>query len=390
MTHTRRRFNLKIWGLAFGYFCFYAPYSALVKATTTGLLPGLNAPVTGFHLLPPVIVGTVASMLACTSLLGWWKYAGRRRLFGVNLIWPSPLVLLSGFGTAVVIATTTLAYTFHGVSIVLALLLLRGGVLMLAPTIDFIFRRRVRWFSWCALGLSLTAVLVVLADVDNYSMSLLAWLNVAAYLSGYTLRLPCMNRMGKSEERSVRLRYLVEEQAVAAFFLLTIPVALALWGGGSAMSELGRGFAALPASGLAAPGLLIGTLYACLYFFGTLIYLDSRENSFCVPLNRASSLLAGIFAAQTLAVLYAQRAPSAAELFGSVLIVAALMLLSPLHHGHRVAARVRRSLGVAYRAFADDFAKQGAVAVSIAQAATPSSDASIDERLAKEERVAES
>lgn len=389
MTHTRRRFNLKIWGLALGYFCFYAPYSALVKATTTGLLPGLNQPVTGFHLLPPTIIGTVVLMLACTSLFGWWKYAGRRRLFGLNIIWPSPLVLLSGFGMAVIIVTTTLAYTFRGVSIVFALLLLRGGVLMLAPTFDLVFRRRVRWFSWCALGLSLMAVLVVLADVGSYDMSLLAGLNVVAYLSGYVLRLPCMNKLGKSEDRSAGLRYLVEEQLVAVFFLLTIPAALALSGWGSATLELRQGFASLLSSGLAAPGLLIGALYACLYFFGTLIYLDSRENSFCVPLNRSSSLLAGIFAAQTLAVLYGQRAPSAAELFGSVLIVAALLLLSPLHHGHRVAARVRRSLGVAYRAFTEDFAKQGSITIPIAQAASPEGVAVMDERLAKEERAAE-
>src|SRR5437764_132999 len=211
MAHTRRRFNLRVWGLALGYFCFYAPYSALVKATATGLLPGTGGPVVGFRLLPLTVISTAVLMLACTSLFGWWKYAGRRQFFGVSIICPSRLVFLSGLGTAVIIGTTTLAYTFNGVSIVLALLLLRGGVLIIAPTIDFLFRRRVRWFSWCALALSLAAVLVALADVNNYRMTLVAVLNTVAYLSGYLLRLPCINKLGKSEARNVALRYLVQE-----------------------------------------------------------------------------------------------------------------------------------------------------------------------------------
>ena len=41
------------------------------------------------------------------------------------------------------------------------------------------------------------------------------------------------------------------------------------------------------------PALLIGLGYACLYLFGTMIYLDAREFTFCVPVNRAGSLLSG-------------------------------------------------------------------------------------------------
>jgi hypothetical protein len=381
MAHTRRRFNLKIWGLALGYFCFYAPYSALVKVTTTGLLPGTGGPVTGFELLPSTVIGTAVLMMACTSLFGWWKYAGRRQFFGVSVVCPSRLVFLSGLGTAVIIGTTTLAYTFNGVSIVLALLLLRAGVLIVAPAIDFLFRRRVRWFSWCALALSLAAVLVALADVNNYRMTLVAGLNTLAYLSGYMLRLPCLNRLGKSEDRNVALRYLVEEQTVAVVLLVAIPAIFALIGRGVIMSELRHGFATFFAGGVAVPGLLIGALYACLYFFGTLIYLDARENTFCIPLNRASSLLAGGVATYALVDLFGQRPPSVAMLSSSGLIIAALLILSPLHHGHRVAGRVRHALGVAYRAFVDDFAKQSPARAPLAQAASPEGVAVIDDRL---------
>lgn len=387
MAYQRRRFNLRIWGLALGYFAFYAPYSALVKLTTTGKLASTGGAVTGFELLPPVVVGTVVVLFAVTTLRGWWKYAGRREFFGVRVVWPSRLVFLSGFGMAIIIGTTTLAFTFTGVSILFALLLMRGGVLVIAPAVDKLFGRRVRWFSWCALALSFAAALVALADVNNYRMTLVAGLTIAAYLSGYLLRLPCLNKLGKSEDRSLCYRYLVEEQIVAGILLLVIPAIFALIGQGQIMSELRHGFTNFFASGVTAPGLLIGALYACLYFFGTLIYLDGRENTFCIPLNRASSLLAGVFATYVLANLYNLPSPSMAQLASSILIVGALMFLSPLHHGHRVANRVRHALGVAYRAFVEDFGKPNAASAPLAQTAAPENMATgINESLTEEDR----
>ncbi|HEU4537443.1 MAG TPA: hypothetical protein VFS00_25165 [Polyangiaceae bacterium] len=52
------------------------PYSALTKALSDGLLGG--GPLPGLALLP---LSNVASMRA----VGWWKYAGRSRLFGAEL-----------------------------------------------------------------------------------------------------------------------------------------------------------------------------------------------------------------------------------------------------------------------------------------------------------------
>jgi hypothetical protein len=192
--------------------------------------------------------------------------------------------------------------------------------------------------------------------------------------------------LGKCEDRSVCYRYLVEEQLVAAILLLAIPAVLALIGHGQIMSELRHGFTNFFTSGATAPGLLIGALYACLYFFGTLIYLDARENTFCIPLNRASSLLAGLLATYVLADLFDLQPPGIAQLCGSGLIIAALMFLSPLHHGHRVANRVRHALGVAYRAFVEDFGQQSSAAAPLAQTASPENVSGINDPLTDEDR----
>ena len=54
----------RIWLLALGYFAFYIPYSALTKALSLGLLPGMTGPVSGFRILPATAVATTASAAA--------------------------------------------------------------------------------------------------------------------------------------------------------------------------------------------------------------------------------------------------------------------------------------------------------------------------------------
>jgi protein-tyrosine-phosphatase/drug/metabolite transporter (DMT)-like permease len=346
-----RRYSLGIWGLALGYFIFYLPYCALIKAITTGLWPG--GPVSGFELLPATVIATAVVVLVIITAMGWWKYAGRREILGFRIPFPSRWTLLSGLGFAVIIGTTTLAYTFSGVSILLALLMLRGGVLILAPIVDGLFKREVRWFSWTALVLSFMGLAVALTDVQSYQMTAIAALNIAAYLTGYLLRLPCMNRWAKSEDKKASYRYFVEEQMVAMPVLVAVPAIFALIGQGEIMMELRRGFTSFLESDLIGPALLVGALYAGLCAFGTLIYLDRRENTFCIPLNRCTSLLSGVAASYALAFLFQQAPPSHAQLLGAGLIMIAILVLSPLHHLRLYLARIERVLRSARREMRD-------------------------------------
>ena len=350
MASTKRRYKLVIWGLALGYFVSYAPYSALVRITSIGLWPGLDEPVSGFRLLPATLISTAVTLPIIIAFMGWWKYAGRRVIFGVRVPFPDRLVFLSGLGTAVIIGATTLAFTFTGVSILFALVLMRAGVLTLAPAVDRLFKRRVRWFSWVALGLSMAALVVALADVNNYRLTGVAALTIGAYLLGYLLRLPCLNALAKTTDVSVTRKYFVEEIMVALPLLVLAPALLALAGRGEIVMELRAGFTGFFTSGVTLPAVLIGALYACLYCFGTLIYLDCRENTFCIPLNRCASLLAGVCAAFVLTLFLNQAPPSAAQLGSAGLIVVALLFLSPLHHFDHTWAWLKYMFAVAGRA----------------------------------------
>jgi hypothetical protein len=319
--HTKKSPHRIAWAFAFGYFAFYAPYSALIKLVTEGWLPGIPAGMSGVQLLPPTIIGTVLVMLLFLTITGWWHYAQI----------PSAAVIAAGIGTGTIIATTTIAYTFHGVSIVFALLLMRGGVLILAPLVDLIMRRTVRWFCWAALALSGLALIVAALDVEHYQLPFAAAVNLVAYLSGYAVRLPAMTRLAKVDDRVTTRRFFVTEALVAMVSLAAFPSVVALLNGRDVAAPW-RATITLWQTPVLAPALLIGATYAGLYVFGTLIYLDRRENTFCIPLNRGASLLAGVAAAYGISAAYHLAEPSVMQLVAAALMAGALVLLSPAHH----------------------------------------------------------
>lgn len=321
------RWDLGIWGLAFGYFAAYAPYSALTKAVTNGLLPYHRARVDGITLVPMTVVASFLAMLVFLTAKGWWKHAGRRRVFGREIPFPSIWTTLSGLCSATIILTTTLAYTFEGVSIVFIMLLMRGGVLVIAPLVDLVARRRVRWFSWLGLLLSLLAVVVADRGGDARITAACA-VNVAAYLAGYFVKLQVMSRRAKSADENANVRYFVEEQLVSTPALLIVLGAAALIDRGPTMHLVRAGFTTFTKQGLLPEAFTIGVLSQGTGIFGGLILLDKRENTFCVPVNRSSSILAGVVASFGLAILFHHKLPGTFELIGAAMVIGAISFLT--------------------------------------------------------------
>lgn len=320
--------RINIWWMAFGYFACYWPYSALVKALSRGLLPGMKEGVAGLTMQPFQVLASLTCMFLFITALGWWKYPERRNILGLNLPAPSLLTGLSGLCTATVIVTTNLAYTFSGVSIVFVMLLMRGGVLILGPIVDTITGRKVRWFSAMGMVLSLGALVVAFAEKGGYTICVLCAIDIAAYLAAYFVRFQFMSRIAKSSDTSMNIRYFVEEQMVATPFLMVLLAVLALVNQGDMMHQIRAGFTEIPGSGHIWYILLAGIFSQGTGVFGTLIYLDQRENTFCIPVNRSSSILAGVLASFTLAILFGQDPPSIFKLAGASLIIVAILFLS--------------------------------------------------------------
>lgn len=319
-----------IWWFAFGYFACYAPYSALTKYLSK------YQGIAGNELLPITAFASLIAMFVFISTMGWWKHATHKTIFGVSVPVPTMWTFLSGLGTAAVIPTTTLAYTFAGVSIVFMMLLMRGGVLIIAPITDLFSGRKVKWYSWIALALSIAALLAAFfVGKVGYEITLVALVNLAIYLGAYFLRLRFMTRLAKSDDENARTRYFVEEQMVATPALMVVLAVMAVSGIGQMGHELGHGFAdPVEVAGhpwtMAAVGIavLVGILSQGTGVFGGLILLDKRENTFCVPVNRVSSLLAGVVASYALWLFLGEKRPPANELVGVALLAAAILTLS--------------------------------------------------------------
>jgi len=345
----QRIYGLGIWGLGLGYFIFYTPYSGLTRALSNGILPGAHRPLRGLVLLPVSVSAVVVSMLVFITVMNWWKYAGHREFFKIRIPFPRRQTFFSGICMAIIMATTTLAFALEGVSIVLVLVLLRGGVLIVAPLVDSIVGRRVRWFCWAAMLASLMGVLIVLGDTANYKLSVPAMVTIGAYLTAYFIKFHLMSRLAKTNETSTTLRYFVEEQMVASPLLLLVLAAMATIGLGDAMMGLRTGFTTFLASKDAGFALLLGLFYAGLCVCTTLIFLDRRENTFCVPMHCGSSMLSGLAATYALSFAFHQNPPNQSQLLSAGLIVVALVFLSPLHHFQRSLGKLRSSFTTIYQ-----------------------------------------
>jgi protein-tyrosine-phosphatase len=311
-------------GLAFGYFFWYTPYAGLTKALSSGLLPGMDKQVGGLVLLPAAAFGTLVGAPLFLAFTGWWKYIGFRKGFR----FPSNTMIVAGFFMALVIATTTLNYTFAGVSILFMLLMMRAGVLILSPIVDTIRRRKVRVFSWVALGFSLLAVVTALSDVNNYVLTIGAVLSLAVYFTGYIGRFRLMSRIAKTGDEQIDRRYFAEEAVSSAVWQVVLCVVLALIPLGSVSSALREGFSSFLATPAVLPAFGVGLLYSALYVYGTLIYLDPREYTWCVPANRCASLLSGLVASFGLTWLTGIAAPGSGQLIATGFIALAIFSLS--------------------------------------------------------------
>ncbi len=321
-----------IWVLAAGYFAAYVPYTLLAKGLSKGLLTAGGRPANGPILLPISMFASVAALLAFWIAVGWWREAAEAspwRVGSWRIPRPRPGTWLSGLCVAGISATTTLAFTFDGVSIVMALLLMRGGVLLLAPLLDALLGRQVALASWGGLALTAAALATSLLGARDLQIPTACRWVLAIYLACYAVRFWLMGRLAKSSDTHRNRTFFVEEQLVGNGLLLLWLAGTAALGQGSLAADLRQGFNGLWGdTGQVMALVAMGLCSAATGMFGSLVLLDRRENTYCVPINRASSLLAGLCATWAMAWFFGSAAPAASELAAAGLLAAALVVVA--------------------------------------------------------------
>lgn len=322
----------RIWLYAFGYFAAYVPFTFLLKSLSKGLLPNQAKAISGFSMLPLSVGASIVSMLLVITYLGWWKHASRIKLGEISLPAPTRWTFVSGLCTALIVITTTLAYTFEGVSIVLVMLLMRGGLLVLAPLVDLLSGRRSRWFSWVGLLLSLAALFVAFWEKRGFDITILCTIDIIVYLTSYFVRLRFMSKLAKSEDDNIAKKYFVEEQIVATpavfIFLFSLYCMSSLSTSNPILDAVSFGFSDIFSTNVWPYVIFIGFCSQLTGVFGGLVLLDKSENTYSIPVNRCSSILAGVLASFLLAALMGQKLPSNYQLIGAALILCAILALT--------------------------------------------------------------
>ncbi|HEU4625115.1 MAG TPA: hypothetical protein VFS52_10155 [Steroidobacteraceae bacterium] len=309
------------------YFVSYVPNILLTKLTTSTVHPDLGRALTGLETLPASLIINLVLTYLFIWLSGWHRDAHSVAIGSHRVPVPTRYTFVSGIGTALILFTVPLSFTFTNVSIPFVQLLMRGDILVIAPLVDLLFGRRVRWWSWTALFIVAAALLLVLRQRGGLHLPPLAIVTIVLYTLGYFIRLAVMTRVSKSGDPASVRRYFVEEKIIALPLSVAALAALSAAGFGSQADELYWGFVHVWGDPAIWPLIGVAITLTIVSVFAALILLDARENTYCVPLERSASLLAGIVAAYLLSWGWGLAAPTGAELIGATLLIAAIVLL---------------------------------------------------------------
>ena len=289
----------------------------------------------GLAILPYTLLIYAALTYLFIWLSGWHRDAHATRIAGLRVPMPTRYTALSSVGSALMLSAVPMSYGLPDISIPFIMLLMRGGILVLAPIVDLYFGRRIRWWSYVGLAMVALALTLVMYQRGGLHLSPLATTTVLFYNLGYVLRVTVMTHVAKRGDPAQSRQYFVEERMLALPLSILALAALTMAGIGAPA----EGFAGIIGVEWSAALFWnvfgVGLSLALVSIFAALILLGAQENSFCVPLERSGGLLAGFAAAWLLHWAWDMPAPTGTEMLGATILIAAIALLSVASHRDR-------------------------------------------------------
>jgi hypothetical protein len=327
--------------LCSAYFFFYVLTGLTVKWF---LGPG---GMKGMEFLPYSNLGAVPLVMVVCIGLGWYHGTSNRRVSIGSLRVPVEYLYIipSGICTAVIIPTTTLMYTLP-ISVMVAMVIMRGSVIVISRAVDFIqiqqgiLTKKVYWTEnvavlFAVLAVAMKTLFSTGEGAFDFLDSPVAMTILGSYVVAYTFRIYIMNyyknTRGKGVKQDNKWFFTIEQITAASTLLLaTIFVFLSprLMEWDIPQINLFNGAITnpLPLWGWA---VLAGTTFGLVSFFSVFIFMfKGRTATFAGLVNRLTSLIAGTVATLIFAVAFGGRYPSRQDWLSLACIIVAIMFMT--------------------------------------------------------------
>ncbi len=329
--------------LCAGYFFFYVITGIVVKffLSTGPGFPGLPG-------MEYLVYNTAGGALIATGVVlirKWYKIESIKRVPFMGMQVPSELLYIipSGIFTAIIIPTTTLLYSFKGISVMVAMVIMRGAVIIIGRLVDAIqirkgiLKKKVYLEENIAMGFALLAVGTKLfagnGSGANPFTSLPVVIIFAFYIVSYAFRIYIMNYYKNTRPKNVKVNnnkafFAIEQitstTTLITFTLSTLLIAKSLGLAGERITPFTNAITnPNPIWGHWA--LISGMAFGIVAFFSVFIFMfKGRTATFAGLVNRLTSLIAGTTSTVLFALLFGGRFPSLIDWVSLLFILTAV------------------------------------------------------------------
>lgn len=330
--------------LCTGYFIFYVITGVAVKffLSTKDGFPALD----GMEYLVYNTAGGTIIATGVVLILKWYHLDSIKKIRFMGVMIPSelPYILASGVCTAVVIPTTTLLYSFKGISVMVAMVIMRGAVIIIGRVVDEIqirqgiLKKKVFAEENFAMILALFAVSInIVADEgsgnESVFTSLPAMIIFGSYILAYSFRIYIMNYYKNTRhddcKKDTNKAFFAIEQIASTSALIMVTVAIVVF----ARSFDITGERITPfVNAVISPNpewshwaFIAGIAYGVVAFFSVFLFMfKGRTATFAGLVNRLTSLIAGTVSTLLFAFLFQGSYPHLVDWIALVFILAAV------------------------------------------------------------------
>jgi hypothetical protein len=296
-----------------------------------------------------LVYSTAGGLLLCLLVvlsLRWLHLQSNQLMRIGGRMLPSELLYIipSGICTAVVIPTTTLMYTLP-ISVMVAMVIMRGSVIVISRLIDEIqirqgiLKKKVFWEENVAVLFAIAAVSTNFVNSKPGSFDFIespaAVIILSSYIVAYFIRIYIMNYFKNTRAPGIKLDnkgFFAFEQLTATITISLVTIVLLMAPGwfGWEVKQLNELQEAIyePASGWVW-AILAGTIFGAVSFFSVFIFMfKGRTATFAGLVNRLTSLIAGTTATLLSALLLGRAWPKVQDWVSFGLILVAVVFLS--------------------------------------------------------------